>query len=90
MKLSLAATSGIHTADDVLKMLMVGGDVTMLGSPPFRHGIHHLTEVQRDLVHWMEDHQCESARQMRGSMRQLRCSDPSAFERAAYMRAITV
>jgi len=88
VKMSLAATSGIHSAEDVLKMLMVGADVTMLCSALFRNGIHYLTEVRRDLVRWMEDHEYESVHQMRGSMSQLRCSDPSAFERAQYMRAI--
>jgi dihydroorotate dehydrogenase (fumarate) len=88
VKMSLAATSGIHTAEDVLKMLMVGADVTMLCSALFRNGIHYLAEVKRDLVRWMEDHEYESVHQMRGSMSQLRCSDPSAFERAQYMRAI--
>ena len=86
--MSLAATSGIHSAEDVLKMLMAGADVTMLCSALFRNGIHYLTEVRRDLVRWMEDHEYESVHQMRGSMSQLRCSDPSAFERAQYMRAI--
>ncbi|HYL16690.1 MAG TPA: dihydroorotate dehydrogenase-like protein [Terriglobales bacterium] len=88
VKMSLAATSGVHTAEDVLKMLMVGADVTMLCSALFRNGIHYLTEVKRDLARWMEDHEYESVSQMRGSMSQLRCSDPSAFERAQYMRAI--
>lgn len=88
VKMSLAATSGIHSAEDVLKMLMAGADVTMLCSALFRNGIHYLTEVRRDLVRWMEDHEYESVHQMRGSMSQLRCSDPSAFERAQYMRAI--
>ena len=88
VKMSLAATSGVHTAEDVLKMLMVGADVTMFCSALFRNGIHYLTDVKRDLVRWMEDHEYESVHQMRGSMSQLRCSDPSAFERAQYMRAI--
>jgi dihydroorotate dehydrogenase (fumarate) len=88
VKMSLAATSGIHTAEDVLKMLMVGADATMFCSALFRNGIHYLTDVKRDLVRWMDDHEYESVHQLRGSMSQLRCSDPSAFERAQYMRAI--
>ena len=35
---SLAGTSGIHRASDVLKMLMAGADVTMLCSSLLRHG----------------------------------------------------
>lgn len=88
VKMSLAATSGIHTAQDALKMLMVGADVTMLCSALFLHGISHLQEVERGIVRWMEEREYESVSQMRGSMSRLRCPDPSAFERAQYMRAI--
>jgi dihydroorotate dehydrogenase (fumarate) len=37
---------------------------------------------------WMEKHEYESVQQMKGSMSQLRCSNPSAFERAQYMKAV--
>jgi dihydroorotate dehydrogenase (fumarate) len=88
VKLNFAATSGVHAYEDVLKLLMVGADVTMFCSALFKHGVYHLQEVQRDMVRWMEDHEYESVQQMRGSMSQLRCADPAAFERAQYMRAI--
>jgi dihydroorotate dehydrogenase (fumarate) len=88
LRASLAATSGVHTAEDVLKMLMVGADVTMLCSALFRNGPYYLREVEKGLLRWMEEHEYESVKQMRGSMSQLRCPDPSAFERAQYMRAI--
>ena len=85
---SLAATSGIHRAEDVVKMLMVGADVTMLCSALLRHGVNHLRHVERGLREWMEHHEYDSVRQMQGSMSQLRCPDPSAFERALYVRAV--
>ena len=88
IRASLAATSGIHTAEDVLKMLMVGADVTMLCSALFRRGPYHLREVEKGVLQWMEEHEYDSVKQMQGSMSQLRCPDPSAFERAQYMRAI--
>jgi len=85
---SLAATSGVHGAEDVIKLLMVGADVTMLCSTLLRNGISHLRYIEQGLLDWMEKHEYESVRQMKGSMSQLRCSDPSAFERAQYMRAV--
>ena len=88
VRANLAATSGVHTSEDVLKMLMVGADVTMLCSVLFRKGTYHLREIEKGVVTWMEEHEYESVKQMRGSMSQLRCPDPSAFERAQYMRAI--
>src|SRR5579863_553970 len=88
IRLSLAATSGIHSAADVIKLLLVGSDVTMLCSALLRNGVGHLKDVERDLREWLEYHEYESVNQMQGSMSQLRCSDPSAFERAQYMRAV--
>jgi dihydroorotate dehydrogenase (fumarate) len=88
VRASLAATSGVHGPEDVIKMLMVGADVTMLCSALLRHGIGHLRHVEQGVVEWMEKHEYESVHQMQGSMSQLRCPDPGAFERAQYMRAV--
>jgi dihydroorotate dehydrogenase (fumarate) len=89
LHVSLAATGGIHTHADVLKMLMVGADVTMLCSALLRHGIEHLATVKAGLVRWMEEHEYASVVQMKGSMNQRSCADPTAFERANYMKALT-
>lgn len=88
LKANLAATGGVHSAEDVVKLLMVGADATMLCSSLMRHGINHLRHVERELRNWMEEHEYESVKQMQGSMSQQRCPDPGAFERAQYMRAV--
>ena len=88
VKASLAATGGVHAAEDAVKLLMVGANVTMMCSSLIRHGIDHLRHVERELRDWMEAHEYESVAQMQGSMSQLKCSDPGAFERAQYMRAV--
>jgi dihydroorotate dehydrogenase (fumarate) len=86
---NLAATSGIHRATDALKMLMAGADVTMLCSVLLRRGIDHIRVIEREMLQWMEEHQYESVEQLKGSMSQEHCPDPSAFERAQYMRALS-
>ena len=88
VKASLAATGGVHAAEDAVKLLMVGANVTMMCSSLMRHGIDHLRHVERELRDWMEAHEYESVAQMQGSMSQIKCSDPGAFERAQYMRAV--
>jgi dihydroorotate dehydrogenase (fumarate) len=88
IRASLAATSGVHGSEDVVKLLMVGADVTMLCSTLLRHGINHLREIEAGLLGWMEKHEYESVQQMKGSMSQIRCPNPSAFERAQYMKAV--
>ena len=88
IRASLAATGGIHEPEDIIKLLMVGANVTMLCSTLLRNGIGHLRYLEHGIREWLESHEYESVRQMQGSMSQLRCPDPSAFERAQYMRAV--
>jgi len=86
---SLAATSGVHGGGDVLKFLLAGADVAMLCSALLRDGIRKISVVERELVEWMEKHEFESVRQVKGSLSQIKCADPAAYERAHYMRALT-
>ncbi len=88
IRASLAATSGVHGPEDVVKLLMVGADVTMLCSTLLKNGISHLQHIEEGLLGWMEKHEYESVQQMKGSMSQSRCPNPSAFERAQYMKAV--
>jgi len=88
IKADLAATGGIHTAADALKMLMVGASVTMLCSALLSLGIKEIGVMEQGLRSWMEEHEYESVQQMQGSMSQRHSPDPSAFERAQYMRAV--
>lgn len=86
---SLGATSGIHTLEDVVKMLMVGANVTMMAAALFHHGVGYLETIETGLREWLETHEYVSVKQMQGSMSQIHVDNPSAFERAQYMRALT-
>jgi dihydroorotate dehydrogenase (fumarate) len=88
VKASIAATSGIHTSEDVLKMLMAGADVTMMCSALLKHGPGRIREVLAELTQWMQEHEYNSVKQMKGSMSQKSVADPTAFERANYMKAL--
>jgi len=88
VRASLAATSGVHQAEDVIKLTMAGANATMLCSVLLRHGVDYLRVIEKGMVEWMESHEYESIAQMQGSMSQLHCPDPAAFERAQYARAV--
>lgn len=88
VQLSLAATSGVHTVEDVIKMLMVGANTTMMAAALFHHGVDYLRTVEAGLREWLERHDYVSVKQMQGSMSQIHVDNPSAFERAQYMRAL--
>ena len=84
----MAITGGVHTAEDVLKSMMAGARVAMMTSALLRNGIGHLGRVREDLIHWMEEHEYESVRQMQGSLALRSVPNPAAFERANYMRVL--
>jgi dihydroorotate dehydrogenase (fumarate) len=85
---SLAATSGIGSATDVVKALMVGADVAMMTSAILRNGPDKIRTVEAALRTWMSENEYESVSQLRGSASSVSVEDPSAFERANYMRTL--
>lgn len=84
----LALTSGVHSAEDVVKGVMAGASVVMLASELLRNGIDRLNTIRADLHHWMEEREYESIAQMRGSMSQKSVRFPAAFERAQYLKVV--
>lgn len=89
VKADLALSSGVHQATDVVKALMAGANVAMTTSELLAHGINRVTEILADLEKWMQEFEYDSVRMMLGSMSQQAVADPSAFERANYMKALT-
>ena len=60
LNISLGATSGVHTAEDVFKLTMAGADVTFMTSALLKHGPEHITKIKENLLQWMEEHEYES------------------------------
>ena len=85
---SLAASGGIHTPTDVVKVLLAGADVAMSTSALLLHGPEHLAVLRDGLVAWLEERGYASVAQMRGSVSARSVRDPDAFERANYVEAL--
>jgi len=83
-----ALTSGVHTAQDVLKAIMAGASVTMMASTLLVHGIGRLMHILEDLQAWMDEHEYASITEMKGSMSQRAVAEPAAFERANYLKTL--
>ena len=89
LELDLAASSGIASGADVVRMLLVGAQVTQVVSALLRHGPGQLARMHSELRQWLEEHALTSLEGLRGSLSQQRCPDPEAFERAQYIRALS-
>ena len=85
---SLAASTGVHTATDVAKVLLAGADVAMMTSALLRHGPDYLRSLEVRLRDWMDRHGHETVDQFRGRLSQRSVPDPAAFERANYLKTL--
>jgi dihydroorotate dehydrogenase (fumarate) len=88
VSLSIAATSGIHYPEDVVKMLLAGADVCMITSTLLRHGIEYAAEMIAAIKAWLDDRGYESVEQLKGSMSYANCPNSGELERANYMKAV--
>jgi len=85
---SLGATTGVHSATEIVKYLMAGADAVMTTSALLKNGVSFLSTLLGELKMWMERREYESVEQMKGSMSQKNVADPSAFERANYIKIL--
>lgn len=88
VKADLAATSGIHGAEDVVKSIMTGASVAQMASVLLKKGPAMLKKMLSDIEGWMEDKEYESIEQMKGSMSYKSIAEPAAYERANYMKML--
>ena len=88
LKTDIAITGGVHRAEDVMKCLLAGAKVAMLTSVLLKNGIPYLAEVQANLRQWLVKHEFQSVRELIGRMSQEKVANPSALERANYVRVL--
>jgi hypothetical protein len=86
--LSLAASTGVHTATDVLKVLLAGAEVAMMTSALLANGPDHLRLLEVQVRDWMDGHGFETLDQLRGRLSQRSVPNPAAFERANYIKTL--
>lgn len=88
LRCSLAASGGVHQAEDLIKALLAGANVVQVVSVLLKHGPKYLTILLAGLRRWMEEHGYTSIEEVRGAMNLRRCPDPAGFERANYQRIL--
>src|SRR5215216_3555250 len=87
-RVSLAASTGVHTATDVVKVLLAGADVAMMTSALLRNGPDHLRPLETQVRDWMDRHGFDTVDQLRGRLSQRSVPDPATFERANYIKTL--
>ena len=88
LKLDLGATTGVHSGQDVIKLMMAGADVAFTCSALLKFGPEHVKTILNEMETWMDEHEYESVEQMKGSMSMKNVSVPEAFMRSNYMKVL--
>jgi dihydroorotate dehydrogenase (fumarate) len=84
---SLAASTGVETADEAVKYLLAGADAVMTTSSLLRHGVGHMASLVQGLTEWLDARGVDLA-DIKGRMSRARLRDPRAYERANYIRIL--
>lgn len=85
---SLAVTGGVHTHEDMLKVLMAGADIAHMCSALLEHGPEHITRTLKQLEGWLDEHEYNSIEQLKGSISYQKAIDPAAYERSNYISVL--
>jgi dihydroorotate dehydrogenase (fumarate) len=88
LDIDLAVTGGFHKAEDILKALLAGANVTHVCSGVLQHGPKLIEALLSDMTQWMEQKEYQSVQQLQGSLSQKHAIDPGAYERINYLQAL--
>lgn len=86
--LSLAASGGVDSAEDVVKLILAGADATMTTAALLRHGPDHVASLVNGLAEWLEERGYESVTQAKGSVSLSKAAEPEAYQRANYYQTL--
>ncbi len=82
----LAATTGVHDAEGVVKHLLAGAKAVQVCSAFYRHGIEYVDNLLGGVTDWMDRHGYDSIEAFRGRMSQEKSGNPAAYERVQFMK----
>jgi dihydroorotate dehydrogenase (fumarate) len=85
---SLALTSGVHSAEAVLKAIMVGADVANVASALLMNSIEKLTQIIQETEQLMDELEIDSVENLKGVLSLQNYVEPTAFERASYIKLL--
>jgi dihydroorotate dehydrogenase (fumarate) len=83
---SLAASTGIHDGNGLIKQILAGADAVEIASTIYRNGSPYIRIMLADLEKWMDAKGFQSLNQFRGLLSQNKSNNPAAYERIQFMK----
>lgn len=82
----LAASTGVHDASGVIKMLLAGAQVVQVASTVYKNGKSHIRSMLGDVASWMNQKGYNSLEDFRGKLSTRRTENPAAYYRMQFMK----
>ena len=82
----LSASTGIHSANEVISNLLVGATTTQMVSAIMENGNGHIATVLAELEAWMDKKNYQSIEAFRGNLNQSNIKNPMMLERSQFMK----
>ena len=83
---SLAASTGIHDGNSLIKMILAGADAVQIASSIYIHGVEQVSVILSDLDKWMSSKNYLNLNQFKGKLSQNDVKNPAEFERVQFMK----
>jgi dihydroorotate dehydrogenase (fumarate) len=85
-KLEIAASTGIHDGEAVIKQLLAGAQVVQVCSSIYINGAQIIAGMTRELEQFMRKWNFDSIEDFRGCLSYAKIEDPQLYERAQFMK----
>jgi len=85
----LAASSGIHDGESVIKQILAGAQAVQMVSALYKKKIAYIKDVIETLETWMKAHKYNTLQDFRGKLSQAKADDPAVYERMQFMKYFT-
>lgn len=89
LKCDIAASTGIHNHEAVIKQLLAGADATQMVSVFYKRTSGHFSfigEVIREIESWMDDHKFKNISDFKGKLSSKNINNPASYERVQFLR----
>jgi dihydroorotate dehydrogenase (fumarate) len=82
---SICCSGGIHTSEDIIKMLLAGADAVQVVSTLYKNKIGYIATLLRELSSWMEENGYKTIKDFKGKLSHKNVHNPLIYKRAQYI-----
>jgi dihydroorotate dehydrogenase (fumarate) len=86
IKCDIAASTGIHNPETVIKQLLAGADAVHMVSVFYKHHFDVLPQIIKGLESWMLDHNYKYISDFKGLLSKTKVHNPASYERVQFLR----